>query len=168
MDSHKVHLHGKPLALEGKLIHPGHQLPEVTMLTPDLKPKRLQELKGEWLIISTVPSLDTPVCSSQAQKVNEHAKTHGTTLSWVIISEDLPFAQKRWLSEHSCGHLLVLSDAHSHNFAKQTGLWINELGVLARAVMLVDPAGSVREMILCPELSEEPDYLPILKALPSS
>jgi len=167
VDRYKVHLQGKPLTLEGNLISPGHHLPDVTMLTPDINPQRLQELQGKWLIVSTVPSLDTPVCSAQAQKVNEHARANDAKLSWVVISEDLPFAQKRWRDEHNCGELLILSDAHSHSFAKQTGLWISELGVLARSVLLVDPEGAVREVILCSELSEEPNYQPILDALPS-
>jgi thiol peroxidase len=160
-----VTLQGKPLTLKGTLIQPGDPLPSLTLLTPEVRPFPLDSTKGVWLVISTVPSLDTPVCSAQAKQIEEKAAESGALLRWLVVSEDLPFAQKRWMSESHCTHVKALSDAHSHAFAHQTGLWIDELGVLTRAVLLVDPKGIVREVDICPELSEKPNYQKILARL---
>jgi thiol peroxidase len=160
-----VTLHGKPLTLKGKPIQIGDRLPGGKLLTPEVQPFDLSHLRGVWCIVSTVPSLDTPVCSKQAKDVENHAASSGALLRWVVISEDLPFAQKKWMGESHCTHVKALSDAHSHSFAHATGLWVDELGVLARAVLLVDPEGMVREVIVCPELSAAPDYRKILDTL---
>jgi thiol peroxidase len=161
----QVTLKGKPLTLKGRLIQVGDPLPICTLLTPEVQPFPLDTTQGVWRVLSTVPSLDTPVCSAQAKEVEKLAEQSGALLRWLVISEDLPFAQKKWMAESHCTHVKALSDAHSHAFAQQTGLWVDELGVLARAVLLVDPAGIVREVVLCPELSEAPDYRKILERL---
>ncbi|MFZ4098963.1 MAG: redoxin domain-containing protein [Chlamydiia bacterium] len=123
--------------------------------------------RGKWTIVTTVPSLDTPVCSTQAQQCEAMAKERGQELQWVVISEDTPFAQKRWLGEHMCHNVQCFSDAREHAFAKATGLWIDDWGVLARGALLVDPQGVVQGMVIAPEVSEIPDYELLLRSLAS-
>ncbi len=52
--------------------------------------------KGKVLILSAVPSLETPVCDMETRKFNEEAGKLGGNVEVWTISMDLPFAQKRW------------------------------------------------------------------------
>ena len=53
---------GNPLTLLGKGVSVGETAPEFCVLANDLTPRTLADYKGKVLVISVVPSLDTPVC----------------------------------------------------------------------------------------------------------
>jgi thiol peroxidase len=50
------------------------------------------------------------------------------------------------------------SDYKHHDFAAKSGLLIKELGVLARAVYVVDKTGVVKYADLVKEVTTEPNY----------
>jgi thiol peroxidase len=60
-----------------------------------------------------------------------------------------------------------LSDVHNHSFGEHYGVLIQDLPVplLARAVFVVDSAGIIRYAEVVPEIGQEPNYEPALKAL---
>src|SRR2546430_8647923 len=59
-------------------------------------------------IIATVPSLDTPVCDLEAKRFNEEAsKLPGVEV--VVVSMDLPFAQKRWCGAANADKVVTAS-----------------------------------------------------------
>ena len=51
-----------------------------------------------------------------------------------------------------------MSDYKYRDFENQAGLLIEELGLLARAVFVVDTEGVVRYKELCKEVGNEPDF----------
>ena len=59
------------------------------------KEVKRSDFTGKPLLISAVPSLDTGVCSLQTKRFNEEA-TRLTGVEVLAISQDMPFAQKRW------------------------------------------------------------------------
>ena len=64
---------GGPLTLIGSEIKIGVPAPQFEVLGQDLSPVTLAGFKGKTLLISVVPSLDTPVCDAQTRRFNEEA-----------------------------------------------------------------------------------------------
>ncbi len=91
-----VTIKGDPLTLIGSKVEVGQQAPDFEVLNGELSPVRLSAFAGKICIISSVPSIDTPVCDVQTRRFNEEAKKLGDDVLILTISMDLPFAQKRW------------------------------------------------------------------------
>ena len=85
---------GSGLTLEGSEIKVGDTAPDFTCADQALKPVKLSDFKGQTVVISIVPSLDTPVCEIQTKKFNQEAS--GLNAKILTISLDLPFAQNRF------------------------------------------------------------------------
>lgn len=143
----------------------GEKLPLCRLLTPQLIPFSTEQLLGSWNLISTAPSLDTSVCSHQGKRIAQEMQALAPQVQVYMITEDLPFAQKRWQQQESCMALPCLSDARDHTFAQKTGLWVEPWGVLARALLIVDPEGRVQWIHIVKEISQEPPYAEALQEL---
>ncbi|GAB4157773.1 MAG: thiol peroxidase [Planctomycetota bacterium] len=161
----KITFFGNPLTLYGNEVKVGEQAPDFTALSNDLSPTTLSQFKGKKVIISTVPSLDTGVCSTQTRKFNEEAAGLGEDAVVLTLSCDLPFAQKRWCGAEGVDRVITLSDHRDLDFAMKYGLLIKELRLLARSVMVVDKEGVVRYKELVNEVTHEPDYSAAIEAL---
>jgi thiol peroxidase len=75
-----------------------------------------------------------------------------------LISADLPFAQTRWQAIEKVTNITMLSDYRDLDFARSWGLLIQDLGLLAGAVYVVDSTGIVTYREIVAELTTEPDY----------
>lgn len=149
---------GKPVTLLGTPVNVGDFAPDFTAVDADWKPTRLSDLKGKVVILSSVPSLDTKVCSIQTRRFNKEAQALGKDIRIVTLSEDLPFAQKRFCSAEKIGNILVLSDTVDREYGLKYGLLIKGRSLLARAVIVVGKDGKVAYEEIVPDLSHEPDY----------
>jgi thiol peroxidase len=149
---------GNPLTLVGEAVSVGQQAPDFTAAANDLSPYKLSDDRGKVVVISAVPSLDTPVCDTQTRKFNESAASLGDEVVIVTISMDLPFAQARWCGAAGVDQVKTVSDYNGVDFGTQYGLLIKELHLLARAVLVVDQAGILQYSQLVSEVTEEPDY----------
>jgi thiol peroxidase len=114
-----------------------------------------------------VPSLDTPICDLQTRRFNSEAGKLGDKVVIVTASMDLPPAQERWCQAASVQNLITASDYYDHSFGLAMGLRIAELGVLARAVVILDAKDVVKYIQVVSEVSQEPDYEDVLSALQS-
>lgn len=155
---------GGPLTLIGPDIKVGRKAPDFTVLANDLSPVTLSSSAGKVRIFSIVPSLDTPVCDTQTRTFNEQAAALGEDIVILTISMDLPFAQARWCGAAGVDKVQTLSDHRDASFGKAYGLLIKELRLLARAVLVVDKAGTVQYVQIVPEVTTEPDYQAAIKA----
>jgi thiol peroxidase len=160
-----VTIHGNPLTLVGQEVKVGDKAPDFVVLDNDLNPKGLQDFAGKVLIISAVPSLDTPVCDLETRRFNAEAASLGPEVRILTISMDLPFAQKRWCGAAGVDKLQTLSDHREASFGLAYGVLLKELRLLARAVFVVDRAGQVTFLQLVPEVTNEPDYEAVLQAV---
>lgn len=88
-----ITMRGNPLTLIGAQLQVGNQAPDFKVLGNDLKPKEFSAFRGKVCVISTVPSLDTPVCDMETRRFNEEAGKLGDDVVMLTISMDLPFAQ---------------------------------------------------------------------------
>lgn len=138
--------------------------PEAVVLDNELGQVSLSAYRGKVLIISAVPSLDTPVCDIQTRRFNQEAAGLGDDVNVLTISMDLPFAQKRWCASAGVERVITLSDHRYASFGRAYGLLIEDLRLLARAVMVVDRQGIVRYLQLVEEVTEEPDYEKAIQA----
>lgn len=153
-----ITIHGNPLTLQGNPVSVGKSAPAFTALDNDLNPKTLADFAGKVLLISAVPSLDTPVCDVETRRFNTEAGKLGDTAHVLTLSMDLPFAQKRWCAAAGVESVTTLSDHRDASFGMAWGVLIKELRLLARAVFVVDGTGTLRYMELVPEVTHEPDY----------
>jgi len=83
----------------------------------------------------------------------------------LAISMDLPFAQDRWCIAADVKNVNMFSDHRTTSFGQAFGVLIKELRLLARAVFVVDRKGIVRHTQIVDELTHEPDYEAVLKAV---
>jgi len=160
-----ITMKGKPLTLVGQEVHLGDQAPDFEVLANDLSPFKLSSLKGQVVIICSVPSLDTPTCDIETRWFNEEAAKMGPNVVILTISMDLPFAQKRWCGAAGVDRVTTYSDHREAAFGQAYGVLIKELRLLARAVFVVDQTGTLQYLQVVKELANEPDYGEVLQAV---
>jgi thiol peroxidase len=160
-----VTMRGNPLTLQGEVVKVGDKAPDFEVLGNDLAPVKFSSFHGKACVISAVPSLDTPVCDMETRKFNDAAAKMGDDVAILTISMDLPFAQSRWCGAAGVDKVITLSDHRDANFGLAYGVLIKELRLLARAVFVVDRAGTVQYVELVNEIANEPDYDAALNAL---
>jgi thioredoxin-dependent peroxiredoxin len=160
-----VEFKGNPLTLIGNEVKVGDKAPDFEVIDNGLSPAKLSAYSGKVVVISSVPSLDTPVCDMETREFNKRAGTLGDDVAMLTISMDLPFAQARWCGAAGISHVTTLSDYRDAKFGMIYGLLIKELHLLARAVIVVDRKGTVRYIELVKEVTNEPNYDAALNAV---
>ncbi len=160
----QVTFQGNSLTLLGNEVAPGDRAPDVPLLTTGLEPTTLADQRTGVLIVASVPSLDTSVCSEETKRFNQEAASLPGQVKMVVVSMDLPFAQKRWADEHGAGNVTLLSDHREAAFGEAFGVLIQELRLLARAVFVIDSDGKIAYRQLVGEITDPPDYDAALKA----
>jgi thiol peroxidase len=60
---------------------------------------------------------------------------------------------------------MTLSDFRHHAFGHSYGVYMKDIGLLARAVFVIDQQGTVRYAQYVPEVTSEPDYQRALAAV---
>ena len=148
---------GNPLTLLGPEVKVGDRAPDFQVLGQDLSTVNFSDSAGKVRIISVVPSLDTPVCDAQTHRFNEEAARLPGAEIWTI-SMDLPFAQRRWCGAAGVDKVKVFSDHRDASFGTTWGCLVKELRLLARAVFVVDPQGTVRHAEYVREVTTHPNY----------
>lgn len=152
---------GNPVTLGGTEVRPGQDAPDFTAIDTSLQPVSLADARGKTIILSSVPSLDTPVCDTETRRFNQEATTLGDEIEVWTISMDLPFAQKRWCAGSGVERVRALSDFRGNSFGRTYGVQIKDgpiAGLNARAVFVVGKDGKVRHVEYVKEIATEPDY----------
>ena len=137
---------GTPIRLEGHFPQAGETAPDFFLTKNDLSDFSLKDGEGEYLILNIFPSLDTGVCATTVRRFNQMAASLPGAMV-LCISKDLPFAQNRFCAAEGIDHTILLSDfRYSSRFGKDYGVLITSgpmRGLLARAVVIIDPKGKV-------------------------
>jgi thiol peroxidase len=156
---------GGPMTLLGAEVKVGDKAPDFKAVDNGMQLATLDSFRGKVKIISSVPSLDTPVCDMETRRFNEEAGKLPDNVVVLTVSMDLPFAQKRWCAAAGVEKVKTLSDYQSRSFGQAYGVVIKELQLLARAVFIVDDQDVVRYIEIVPEVTKEPDYDRALNAV---
>ncbi len=163
----QITLKGSPIHTNGELPKVGSRAPDFKLTDADLHDVTLADFKGKKKLLNIVPSLDTPVCATSTKKFNEFAKGRDDVVM-LIVSADLPFAQKRFCSAENTDRVKTLSMMRDRHFAKDYGVLITDgplAGITARAVVVIDKNDIVKYTELVPEIAQEPNYEAALAAL---
>ncbi|MGL5754882.1 MAG: thiol peroxidase [Paraclostridium sp.] len=152
----KVTFNGAPLTLEGNQVNIGDIAPDFTVVGNDLQPIKFSETNGKRILVA-VPSLDTAVCDMEVRRFNQEASKLGDVKIYTI-SMDLPFAQARWCGNSGIENVVTVSDYKDREFSKAYGLYIKELGLISRAVIVVDENNKVTYVEYLEEITNEPNY----------
>ena len=159
---------GTPIRLEGHFPQADETAPDFFLTKNDLSDFSLKDGEGEYLILNIFPSLDTGVCATTVRRFNQMAASLPGTMV-LCISKDLPFAQNRFCVSEGIDHTLLLSDfRYTSRFGKDYGVLITSgpmRGLLARAVVIIDPKGKVIYSELVSEVTREPNYEAALRAV---
>lgn len=159
----KIFFKGGPVSLEGSPVSEGSPAPDFTAVNQELEEVSFYGFGEKVKVITSFPSLDTPVCDLQVKRFNEEAaKLPGVRV--IGISMDLPFAQKRFCELNGIKNVEVVSDYRHRSFGRSYGLLIKELQLLARSVVVVD-GDRVSYAGINSELTEAPDYDSALAAI---
>ena len=155
------------MRLLGPELHVGDPAPQFSLTAGDLStvtPEILLDEGKRAALLIVVPSLDTSVCSLESQKFNARLGELPANVRAAVVSMDLPFAQGRWCSAQGDVKLEMLSDYRDHSFGLNYGLLIEELGLLARAIVVIGKDRNIAYVQIVPEVANEPDYDAALKA----
>lgn len=158
---------GNPVTTIGELPKVGSAAPDFKLTKGDLSDVSLKDFAGKRKLIDITPSLDTGVCQTAARKFNEKASSLANTVV-LIVSADLPFAQKRFCTAEGLTNVVPLSMMRSDDFGKAWGVLLTSgpmAGVLSRSVVILDENDKVTYTQQVGETTEEPDYDAAFKAL---
>lgn len=154
-----------PMTGLGRELRVGEAAPDAVLAGKGFRPEpvRLADYRGRVLILSTVPSLDTPTCDRETRRWEEERLKLGDRVRMLTVSMDLPFAQARWCGAAEVGHDTA-SAYRNRQFGIDYGVTLKENDLLARAVFVIDAGGRLRHVEYVPEISSEPDYEAALRA----
>ena len=171
MSQRTITLGGNPFPVEGPELHTGEKAPDFFLqqnASTGLKDVQLSDYAGRTLLLSVLPSLDTPVCATQTRKFNERAASLPDSVAVVTVSTDLPFGQTRFCGTEGLDKLECASDHRDTSFGKAYGVLIADgpfVRVLARAIFVVGPDGVLKYVEYVPEVANEPNYDAALAAV---
>jgi thiol peroxidase len=154
-----VTFRGNPMTLLGPELAVGHPAPDFHLTGADLSVVTLEKaLDGGAALFIVVPSIDTPVCSLESKTFNTRISELPKGVKAYVVSMDLPFAMGRWSSAEGDITLGMLSDYRDHSFGLNYGLLIGELGLLARAVVVVGKDKKIAYVEIVKEVADQPNY----------
>ena len=156
---------GNDVTVIGPDLKAGDPAPEFSVHDQDWKTfQGLVGTQGKVRIIAAVPSLDTEVCDRETRRFNQEAAALDKAIAILVISMDMPYAQKRWCGAAGVDQVTVLSDHLSADFGQKYGCLIKEVRVLRRAIFVVDRTGKITYAAYMPALGVEPEYEAVLEA----
>lgn len=157
-----------PVQLSGRFISVGDTAPQINLVRDDLSTCTLNDYHGRYIIMNIFPSLDTGICATSVRKFNTLAASRPNTVV-LCISRDLPFAQNRFCTVEGIKNVVALSDfRRGSTFGTDYGVEMLDgplAGLLARAVVVINPEGQVCHAQLVPDIKTEPDYDAAIKAI---
>ena len=161
MAGRTVKMRGTPLPVAGPELHTGDRAPDFKLHQrgPDgLRDVSLHDFAGKTLVLSVLPSLDTPVCEAQTKRFDEEAAKLPANVAVLTVSMDLPFAQARFCGDEKIERVQTASDHRDASFGRAYGTLIEPLRLEARALFVVGPDGHLKHVQYVPEVTEHPNY----------
>jgi thiol peroxidase len=158
---------GNKVHTSGKLPKVGARAPDFRLTRGDLVDVSLKDFAGKKKILSIVHSLDTGTCAASARAFEARAAQLPGTLI-LTVSNDLPFAQKRFCEAENIQAVVPLSQMRDRKFGQVYGVEYLDgpiAGLLSRAVVVIDENDRVVYTQQGPDTSQEPDYEAVLKAV---
>ncbi|MFM9984203.1 MAG: thiol peroxidase [Flavobacteriales bacterium] len=152
---------GNEAATSGELPALGTQAPDFRLTGIDLKDIVLSDFRGSRIVLNIFPSVDTSTCATSVRKFNQMASSlHNTKV--ICISRDLPFAFRRFCGAEGIENVISASEFRDHAFSENYGVEIISgstlVGLMCRAIVVINESGVVVHTELVQDLSTEPNY----------
>ena len=148
------------------MIEPGQPAPDFTLADQDGHRISLSDFSGRTLLLVFYPADFSPVCTDQLnvyQEVLGEFEERGVTL--VGISVDSAWTHKAFQAQLGVT-IPLLADFHPKGeVARAYGVWNEDIGVAARALVMVGPDGTVQWSHRSPSPLEIPGANLIFDAL---
>lgn len=154
---------GSTMTLSGTPPEVGDQLPKFKVFDQNNVKVKTANLIGKVTLISVVPDLETPVCTLQTRKFTQQAD-HYPAAKFCTISNNSIAEQTGWCAAQGVENVDLLSDEEL-SFGYEMGLYVPNLGNLARSIWIIDDAGKIVYWQIVTEQSDEPNYLEAIEAL---
>lgn len=155
----------REVTIIGEDLKPGDRAPEFEVHNQDWEiVQGLASTANKVRIIAAIPSLETSVCDTETRRFNQEAAKLSEDIAILVISTDLPFTQKRWCGAVGIDQVTVLSDHLFKDFGAKYGVLMKEIGILRRAVFVVDKSNTLRYVAYMPAMGVEPDYDAVIAA----
>lgn len=151
---------GSPVNTIGELPKNNSKAIDFVLVEGDLSEITLDDFKGKNVILNIFPSLDTGVCAASVRKFNQEASKLSNTVI-LAVSADLPFASGRFCTTEGIENVVPVSVFRNPEFAQKYGVLMIDgplKGLLARAVVVINPEGNISHTELVSEITQEPNY----------
>lgn len=146
---------GRPLAV-GETA-PDFALDHFDPGAQEMRVVRLADSAGQVRLLSTINSLDTPVCHVETRRWEQSLAELPAGIVVYTVSMDLPYAQARWQAAEGATHLAL--SAHKHEeFGRDYGVLLKEWRLLQRAVFVIDRDDRLVHVEYVADQMREPDY----------
>jgi thiol peroxidase len=162
-----ITLKGGPVQTSGSLPAVGSQAPDFCLTGADLADVSLANFAGKRVVLNIFPSVDTGVCAASVRQFNKEVSSLSNTVV-LCVSVDTPFALSRFCGAEGLTNVVTLSELRARSFGEAYGLRIIDgplAGVFSRSVVVLDEAGKVIYTEQVPEITQEPDYAPVVALL---
>lgn len=147
------------------MIEPGAEAPDFVLSDQDGNQHSVSGYEGRTLVLLFYPADFSPVCTDELslyEEVLDQFESREATL--LGISVDGAFCHKAF-QERLAVTIPLLADFHPKgDVARAYGVWSEDFGMAARAVVIVDPSGVVEWSYMSPPLEVPPPDL-VLDAL---
>jgi thiol peroxidase len=159
---------GDEVTLNSKGIKVGKDAPEFTVVSKDFTEVKVGGKKDKVQVIAFLPSFDSGTCKLETIAFNNKVSQMKNVVV-TVISKDLPFAIGKFCSANKIQNVMTLSDYKDANNALRYGATISAPvfleGFFGRVVYVVDKNGKVAYKEVVKELSEEPNYNEVIRAV---
>ena len=126
----------------------GKNAPAFELVDQNDKSVKLNEFRGQWLVIYFYPKDDTPGCTCEANEFTALLQKFGQVHANVVgINADTPADHRQFIKEYNL-KVRFLSDPQ-RGALRAYGAWvyipqgINAPGMFLRSTFLIDPTGKI-------------------------
>ncbi len=134
------------------MIEPGEKAPDFELPDQDGRPVRLEDLRGQRVVLYFYPKADTPGCTTQACGVRDHQADYDAAGAVVLgVSPDPVAKVKKFHDKFSLGFPLLADEDHA--VAERYGVWVEKSMYgrryfgNERTTFVIDAAGVVADVL---------------------
>lgn len=161
---------GEEVILNSNGLKVGAMAPTFITVNKDFMEVTVGGAKNKVQVIAFVPSFDTGTCKLETIAFNEKISTM-KNVEVIVVSKDLPFAISRFCHDNKIKNVNTVSDYKDAIHALRYGTTISSPpfleGFFGRVVYVVNTDGEITYREIVREISEEPNYDRIIKAVNS-
>jgi thioredoxin-dependent peroxiredoxin len=149
--------------VQHEMLQVGDKAPAFRVLANDRSERTLDNYAGNVLIISTIPSIDTRVCSAQTRRFNQEAANLHDDVRIITVSADTTFALRRYCEAEGIDKHETLSTYMDMKFADDYGVNDTDWRACQRALFVVDRNGIIQYAEYVPVIGQEVNFAAALE-----